>query len=144
MQKNSLLERMKSKLTKLLRRIDIWYGVKSAKKDKVHQLRVYLKRQVNNLMGGTNMNNDNYDKIVEELIQKINETSNWIHERQRKCKPAIIIDSRGCYVNSYGTASFIDYLKAVENKQVEIHDKQYANSISNLLNYEQVKKYTAK
>jgi len=90
------------------------------------------------------MNNDNHDKIVEELIQKITETSNWINERQRECKPAIITDSRGRYVGSYGTASFIDYLKAVENKQVEIHDKQYAKSISNLLIDEQIKKYTTK
>ena len=90
------------------------------------------------------MNNDNNNKLKEELIQKITETSNWIHERQRKCGSAIIIDSRGHYVSSCGTASFIDYLKAVENKQVEIHDKQYAKSISNLLNDEQVKKYTTK
>lgn len=90
------------------------------------------------------MNNDNNNKLKEELIQKIIETSKWIDERQRSCGSAIIIDSKGRYVSSYGTASFIDYLKAVENKQVEIHNKQYANSISNLLNNEQVKKYTTK
>ena len=50
MQKNLLLEKMKSKLTKLFRRIDTWYGVKSAKKDKVHQLRAYLKRETRDLV----------------------------------------------------------------------------------------------
>lgn len=41
---------MKSKLTKLKRYVGMWYSPKDGKKDTIHQLRAYLKRETNNLI----------------------------------------------------------------------------------------------
>lgn len=68
-----------------------------------------------------------------DLIKKIVEFDSWIAERQRKAKPAITIDSKGRYVSAYGTASFLDYVKAVEEGQVKIKDKEYRKSILKLI-----------
>jgi len=54
MQKNLLLERMKSKLAKLKGYVGMWYPPKDEKKDRKHQLRTYLKREINNLIEDTN------------------------------------------------------------------------------------------
>ena len=56
MQKNLLLERMKSKLAKLKGYVGMWYPPKDRKKDRIHQLRAYLKREINNLI------EDSYDE----------------------------------------------------------------------------------
>lgn len=68
-----------------------------------------------------------------ELTQKILEADKWYNEQMRNNKPAIIIDSQGRYVSSYGTASFYNYIEAVKNKQVKIHDKKYKKNISKLI-----------
>lgn len=47
---------MKSKLTKLKRYVSMWYPPKDGKKDMIHQLRAYLKRETNNLI------EDEYDE----------------------------------------------------------------------------------
>ena len=54
MQKNLLLERMKSNLTKLKGYVGMWYPPKDRKKDRIHQLRAYLKREINNLIEDAN------------------------------------------------------------------------------------------
>ena len=73
------------------------------------------------------------EETTNDLIKKIIELDNWIAEKQRKAKPAIIIDSKGHYVSAYGTASFLDYIKAVEEGQVKIKDKEYRKSILKLI-----------
>ena len=71
------------------------------------------------------------EKTIKELIQKLLDADIWYHKQMRKNKPAIIIDSQGRYVNTYGygTSSFLDYVKAVEEGQIKIKDKEYRKSI---------------
>ena len=75
------------------------------------------------------------NKIIKELIQKLLEADICYHKQMRKNKPAIIIDSQGRYVNTYGygTASFLDYIKAVEEGHVKIKDKEYRKIILKLI-----------
>lgn len=75
------------------------------------------------------------EKTIKELIQKLLEADIWYHKQMRKNKPAIIIDSQGRYVNTYGygTLSFLDYVKAVEEGQVKIKDKEYRKIIQKLI-----------
>lgn len=75
------------------------------------------------------------DKTIKELIQKLLDADKWYNEQLRKNKPAIIIDSQGRYVNiyGYGTLSFLDYVKAVEEGQVKIKDKEYRKIIQKLI-----------
>lgn len=70
---------------------------------------------------------------LKDLKQKLIDIDRWYNEQMRKNKPAIIIDSKGRYVSSCGTASFLNYLEAVKNKQVDIHDKKYKKSILKLI-----------
>ena len=74
---------------------------------------------------------EHVEKLNEELMQKAIDIDRYFHEQQRKCRPAIIIDSQGRYVNTYGcgTASILDYIKAVEEGQIKIKDKEYRKSI---------------
>lgn len=76
-----------------------------------------------------------YDKTIKELTQKLLEADKWYNEQMRKNKPAIIIDSQGHYINTYGygTLSFLDYVKAVEEGQVKIKDKKYRKIIQKLI-----------
>ena len=79
------------------------------------------------------------EKTIKELIQKLLEANKWYNkwynEQLRKNKPAIIIDSQGRFVNTYGygTLSFLDYVKAVEEGQVKIKDKEYRKIIMKLI-----------
>lgn len=75
------------------------------------------------------------EKTIKELTQKLLEADICYHKQMRKNKPAIIIDSQGRYVNTYGygTASILDYVKAVEEGQVKIKDKEYRKSIQKLI-----------
>ena len=78
---------------------------------------------------------EHVEKLKEELMQKAIDIDRYFHEQQRKCRPAIIIDSQGRYVNTYGygTASILDYVKAVEEGQVKIKDKEYRKIIQKLI-----------
>lgn len=71
--------------------------------------------------------------VKEDLMQKLIEFNKWYNEQMRKNKPAIIIDSKGCYVGSCGTVSYLDYINAIKEGHVEIHDKKYKNMVSNLI-----------
>lgn len=73
-----------------------------------------------------------FKEFKEDLIQKLIEIDRWYNEQMQKNKPAIIIDSKGHYVGSCGTASYLDYINAVKEGHVEIHDKKYKDKILNL------------
>lgn len=73
------------------------------------------------------------EKIKKELMEKLIEIDKWYNEQARKNVPAIILDSQGRYVGSCGTACFLNYIEAVKNKQVKIHDKKYKKSILKLI-----------
>ncbi len=75
------------------------------------------------------------EKTIKELTQKLLEADKWYNEQMRKNKPAIVVDSQGRYVNTfgYGTASFLDYVKAVEEGQIKIKDKEYRKIIQKLI-----------
>ena len=76
---------------------------------------------------------EHVEKLKEELIQKAIDIDRYFYEQQRKCGRGIVIDSKGRYVSSCGTASFLDYVKAVEEGQVKIKDKEYRKSILKLI-----------
>jgi len=50
----------------------------------------------------------------------------------KKKQSIIIINSQGLYAGSYGTASFLDYVKAVKEGHI-IHNKKYKDMVSNLI-----------
>ena len=85
-----------------------------------------------NLSNAKHIDKD-FEKYKEDLMQRLIEIDRWYFEQMRKNKPAIITDSKGRYVGSCGTASFLNYIEAVKNKQVEIHDKKYKKSILKLI-----------
>lgn len=73
------------------------------------------------------------EEIKNDLIQKLIDTSKYIFEKQRKCGRGIVVDSKGHYVSAFGTASFLDYVKAVEDGQIKIKDKEYRERILKLI-----------
>ena len=60
------------------------------------------------------------NETTSDLIKKIIELDSWIAERQRKAKPAIIIDSKGNYVDSMYGATYLDYLEAKKQGRIKI------------------------
>jgi hypothetical protein len=66
------------------------------------------------------MDETNKEQTTSDLIKKIIEIDNWIAERQRKAKPAIIIDSKGNYVDSMYGATYLDYLQAKKEGRIKI------------------------
>ena len=60
------------------------------------------------------------EEIKRDLIKKIIEVYSWIAERQRKAKPAIIIDSKDNYIDSMYGATYNDYLKAKKEGRIKI------------------------
>ena len=74
-----------------------------------------------------------FEEFKADLTQKLIEIDRWYNEQMQKNKPVIIINSQGLYVGSYGTASFLDYINAVKEGQVEIHDKKYKDKIAKII-----------
>ncbi len=74
-----------------------------------------------------------FKEFKEDLMQKLMEIDRWYNEQMQKNKPAIIINSQGFYVSSCGTASFLDYIEAVKEGRVEIHDKKYKDKIAKII-----------
>ena len=72
-------------------------------------------------------------EIKDELMAKLIEADKWYNEQMRKNKPAIIVSSQGFYIGSYGTASFSDYVEAVKEGRIEIHNKKYKDKISKII-----------
>jgi hypothetical protein len=60
------------------------------------------------------------EQTTSDLVKKIIELDSWIAERQRKAKPAIIIDSKGNYVDSMYGATYLDYLQAKKQGRTKI------------------------
>jgi len=76
---------------------------------------------------------EHVEKFKEEIIQKAIDIDRYFYEQQRKCGRGIVIDSKGRYVSSYGTSTFLDYIKAVEEGQIKIKDNKYRKSILKLI-----------
>ena len=74
-----------------------------------------------------------FKEFKENLTQKLIEIDRWYNEQMQKNKPAIIINSQGIYVGSYGNASFLDYAKAVKEGHIKIHDKKYKDKITKII-----------
>jgi 4-aminobutyrate aminotransferase-like enzyme len=66
------------------------------------------------------MDETNKEQTTSDLIKKIIELDNWIAEKRRKAKPAIIIDSKGNYVDSMYGATYLDYLQAKKQGRIKI------------------------